>query len=88
MALPQETQLEIWRRYRDRPVTGETVTQIADAFNIARQTVPVIFRRIEKETPGSQLRGGSSTPDLSDLHLTHQSQPDDTRTVGGAVPNR
>lgn len=57
MALPKEAQVEIWRRYRDRPVTGETVTQIADAFKIARQTVPVIFRRIEK-APGSQQHGG------------------------------
>jgi DNA invertase Pin-like site-specific DNA recombinase len=59
MALPKETQLEIWRRYRDRPLTGETVTAIANQFNVARQTVPVIFRRITKEkSPGSQQHEG------------------------------
>jgi predicted transcriptional regulator len=52
-------------------LTGETVTAIADEFQIARQTVPVVFRRIEKKSPSSQQRGGAV--------LTHRDREQDTQ---------
>lgn len=56
--LTWEQMVEIANRYSMKLQTGETSQSIADEFQICRQYVPAIARRVKKKAPRSDQRRG------------------------------